>query len=965
MKRTILLILFSISFIFSQAQYFQTGQDPASLKWRQINTENFQIIYPDYYENKAQVFASMMEAVYEKVSKTLHYQPKKISIILHTQTVVSNGLVAWAPKRSEIYTIPHQGIYAQNWLEQLAIHEFRHVVQIDKINNELPKIIKLLLGQQGTALVFGAYIPWWFTEGDAVVMETALSNSGRGRFPSFLMEHKAQVVEKGIYKYDKAYNSSFKDYVPNHYQLGYYLVGKTREKYGSELWNSVLNNVGKRPFSITPFNKEIKEKTGLSKTQLYKSTLEDLASEWIAEDKLCSSQSYSAVSPKNDTWTNYTYNHYLNDSVIISYRTALNKIPAFVKINSVGKETKIHVPGRIFDESVNYNGPWIVWSEQIPDIRWQHSGKSLMRLLNVETNAKLDFFTEFTAFAPAISPNRDKLIVVESDFSSNYYLSVYNIVDGKLIHRFKTDNNNYFLSPNWLNNSEAVVVVLQPEGKRIAKISFDTNSFELITHENLGEIKNIKVIDNELLFTSSFSGKNAIYKMNLDDNSIYQIYEPRFGAESAAVSPNGKKMVLSDYSADGFRIIELENDKINPVPLNQIKMGTYSLAESMTKQEDGTIEFDSVTVKEYTSKTYSKLANLVHFHSWAPIAVDPDNYIFEPGVSFLSQNKLGTADINLGYRWKQDERTGETYIKYSFKGWYPVFDFELSRGKSASKYFLIEETKNYLGEVIRQDTSIERFTWNQTNLAVDVRLPLRLSKGKYSRFFQPEIQYDYTIYDHNSSTPEKFFHGSLQSFSYRLYYQQLLAQSNQDVFPNFGFAADLIYQHSPTGDIDFGNLALGQAYLFLPGFMPNHGIRLFAGVQYKNEGYSYSLQDKIRYPRGWQKTNTTKAFSYSIDYKLPLFYPELSLGSLVYIKRVKTSVFADFANLTGNVRHDGKFMGTFNSSISSYGVELTGDTNFLRFYAPFEVGTRISYLPELENDNFYFELLFSIDFNSL
>ncbi|HSO88400.1 MAG TPA: hypothetical protein VLQ91_17740, partial [Draconibacterium sp.] len=216
MKKLFLLFIFIGLLNSSEAQYFQTGQDPASLKWRQINTENFQIIYPDYYEGQSQKLASIMEIVYKKGGQTLKYQPKKISIILHTQTVKSNGLVAWAPKRAEFYTIPHQGIYAQNWIEQLAIHEFRHVVQIDKVNSELPKIIKILLGEQGTALVFGTYLPWWFIEGDAVVSETALSNSGRGRFPSFLMEHKALAVEKGIYKYDKAYNGSYKNYVPDH-----------------------------------------------------------------------------------------------------------------------------------------------------------------------------------------------------------------------------------------------------------------------------------------------------------------------------------------------------------------------------------------------------------------------------------------------------------------------------------------------------------------------------------------------------------------------------------------------------------------------------------------------------------------------------------------------------------------------------------------------------------------------------
>ena len=176
MKKILFLIVFCNIAILSNAQYFQTGQDPASIKWRQINTENFQIIYPDYYETQAYRLARVLEEVYKYGAYSLNYNPNKFSIILHTQTVNSNGLVAWAPKRSEFYTTPHQGIYPQDWLEQLAIHEFRHMVQVDKLNSELPGLIKAIFGEQITALIFGTYLPWWFIEGDAVVLETALSN---------------------------------------------------------------------------------------------------------------------------------------------------------------------------------------------------------------------------------------------------------------------------------------------------------------------------------------------------------------------------------------------------------------------------------------------------------------------------------------------------------------------------------------------------------------------------------------------------------------------------------------------------------------------------------------------------------------------------------------------------------------------------------------------------------------------
>jgi len=962
MKKLFLLFLFIVFLNISKAQYFQTGQDPASLKWRQINTENFQIIYPNYYENQAQKLASIMEIVYKKGGQTLKYQPKKISIILHTQTVKSNGLVAWAPKRAEFYTIPHQGIYAQDWIEQLAIHEFRHVVQIDKINSELPKIIKIILGEQGTALVFGAYLPWWFTEGDAVVSETAFSNSGRGRFPSFLMELKALAVEKGNYKYDKAYNGSYNNYVPDHYQLGYFLVGKSREKYGSDLWNSALNQVGTKPFSLTPFNKALKEKTGLNKVQLYNSIFRDLKNEWIEEDKNFRATDFQIISPENKTYSNYTYNHWLNDSTIISYKTALNEIPSFIEINSKGEEKRIKIPGIIFNESVNYRDEWMVWSEQIPNPRWQHSGESFIRLLNIKNNQKWTIYPEFTAFSPSISPDKKSVVVVESDFSSDYYLSVYQIPDGKLLYRFQTENNNYFFSPEWLTEKEVIAIVLLPEGKRLAKIDLESNHFEIILDKDFGELKNLRVVKNNIYFVGSNSGKNSLYRLNLHDKSVSQVYEPRFGIESPVFSPTGN-LVLSDYTSDGFRLIKIDTDSTMEVRINDVEKKKYALADVLAKQESGVFDFSELDTTKYESKKYSKTAHLINFHSWAPAIVDADSYEITPGVSIVSQNKLGTAMLNLGYEWNVTEKTGSFYGKYTFKGWYPVFDFELNSGKSASEYAVVEQMKNPDGEVIQQDTVLKRFTWYETNFGSDIRIPMDLSRGKFIRFFQPEIKYDLTAYKHNSSTPEKFFEGSFQSLTYRLYYQQLIRKSMQDVYPNFGLVVDGLYRHSPFGKTDLGSIVLAQTYIYFPGIKPNHGIRIYSGIQNKKSEGSISFSEIIRYPRGWGKINTNQMVSFASDYKFPVFYPEWSIGGLAYLQRVNASIFADYAYLTGNIYKNGNVEGTFKSNISSYGLELTGNANFLRFYAPVEIGVRTSYLPKMKN--VYFEFLFSINFNSL
>ena len=209
MKHILSLALTFLVINIANAQFFQTGQDPSCIQWRQINTPEFQVIYPEDFEKEAQRLVFILTKTYEYGTKTMAVEPKKLSVVLHTYTSNSNGLVAWAPKRMELYTTPNQKIYSQDWLEQLALHEFRHLLQMDKIQSELPFLLKMILGEQATAMVTGLYLPLWLMEGEAVVAETAQSQSGRGRSASFSMEYRAQLTENGKYSYDKAYLVSY------------------------------------------------------------------------------------------------------------------------------------------------------------------------------------------------------------------------------------------------------------------------------------------------------------------------------------------------------------------------------------------------------------------------------------------------------------------------------------------------------------------------------------------------------------------------------------------------------------------------------------------------------------------------------------------------------------------------------------------------------------------------------------
>lgn len=70
---------------------------PASMKWYQINTNNFRVLYPYGFEREAQRVANTLEHIRKPEAKSLEAIPKKISVVLHSQSAVSNGFVTLAP----------------------------------------------------------------------------------------------------------------------------------------------------------------------------------------------------------------------------------------------------------------------------------------------------------------------------------------------------------------------------------------------------------------------------------------------------------------------------------------------------------------------------------------------------------------------------------------------------------------------------------------------------------------------------------------------------------------------------------------------------------------------------------------------------------------------------------------------------------------------------------------------------
>jgi hypothetical protein len=960
-----ILLLFLLITSQANSQYYSTGQDPASIHWRQIKTPKYQLIYPSSFEKKAQYLANIMDLLVKHETTTLKANVPRIPIVLHTQTTISNGVTVWAPKRIEMYTCSPQITYSEEWLEQLAIHEYRHAVQISKMNQGFTKALYFIFGQQATGGILGLYIPAWFLEGDATVTETALSKSGRGRSALFESVLRAQVLEQGIYSYDRAVLGSYKYYIPNAYELGYFVVGQSRKRHGSGFWNRPLDQTAKYPFMVVPFATGIKKNSSITKVRLYKESLSTLDSGWRVQEKATQLSAFRYITKgKKYDFSVYTHPLFLNDSTLIADKSSMDDIDRFVMIDlKTGKEKRLLTPGSHISGTISLAGDLLVWSEQEPDHRWQNEDYAEIKMYNFKTRKIRDLTAETRYFAPIVSPDGNRVAAVYVSPENDCAIHILETGSGKLIQQLPMEEGTMALTPNWSSDGNKIVFTrLNEKGETISIIDIHSGKTRNILPFTYNEILGPAFFFRHyIIYSCDYSGIENLYAVDTLSLSIFQLTSSKFASMDPDFSSDRSTMVYSDYTSEGLMIVEAKVDTSSWIPFDRIEDHSVQLSEFLARQEncniqDSTLQRniykmnnsdhydlkrDSIDGTLYPSKKYSRGLHLFNPHSWAPVSFDVNNLTVNPGVSVLSQNVLSTTFVGAGYEYNVNEMTGNFYANITYAGWYPVFNFQVDYGNRASLY---------------NDTNtgkMARFTWMETNLAAKINIPWNFSHGRFYRYVKPSIGTTLTNSVHNSSTPAHFISGWTQSMDYALTASQYSHSVERDIYPKWGQAIALNFRNTPFSGNDLGSIAAFQANLYFPGFFNHHSFWCYGGVQQREviNMNSYRFGDIISYPWGYDNQYDAKLFSLKFNYTFPFLYPDLSLGSLFYFKRFKLNLFFDYAE---------GFNPDNLNIYKSTGAELTIDMHILRFTFPVELGVRSIYFPD--SGTWGFEFLYSINY---
>ncbi len=856
------------------SQYYLIGTDPSYVKWSQIKTPNFKVIYPRLWEMEGQYVANGLEYVYQPGSRTMYQSTPKTPVILHNQTTVPTSSTYIAPRRMDFFTAPPQDIFPQDWVDQLIIHEFRHAAQYSAVNTGFTRGLYYILGEQGVFGVFGIFLPIWLIEGDATVLETALHNTGRGRTPSFEMRIRAQFVQKGIYSYEKANYGSFLDFVPGKYELGYQLVGLSRVNYGPSIWSNVLNNVGRRPYTLAPISYSLKKQIGFNKYHLYDTLTLQLQENWLQEDKLAEEDKSQVLTDiEQKLYTNYNLPVIFRDSLIIAVKSSLDDLTKVVLLDNNGKERDLLTVGvNYYSESLSVSDSMLYWSELVTDPRWLLRDYRVIKSYSFKSG-NTELLTQRTRYyAPSVTRDGKYLAAVEVTPENKYYLVILDSKDGSLRTKVNTPDNLLFIHPRWSEDGKSIVsIVFGKDGNSLAVTDPETGKTEILLPFSFMEMKRPSFYRNYILYTASYNGKDNIYSLDINTKDIFRVTSARFGASDAFVT-NDQSIIYSNYTSDGY---ELARKKLDATTWNKIYVpvkSAFPLAEKLTEQENFIFNTDSVPKIKYESRPYRKVLNLFNIHSWAPVGIDMQNTTAAPGVTLLSQNLLGTTVTALGYQYNRNEKTGKYYLSVANESLYPAIDVSVDYGG-----------RKDTGVYTENDSIPEK--WDEFNLSAGLRLPLNWTHNYWIRSFQPGAGLTYKYLNMDESIPITFDHENIISAFYSLIASNEKKTSQRDIYPRWSQLLELNYNNTPF-ESSPNSIFAAQLTMDFPGIGRHHGLRFYGGYQKRIEDF-YPFSDFIIYPRGYTDIKRDEIYSFSAMYTMPLFYPEWQVGHLLYLRDLR------------------------------------------------------------------------------
>jgi hypothetical protein len=805
----------------------------------------------------------------------------------------------------------------------LTVHEYRHVMQFNNFHNGLSKLMYHLFGDDGLSLAINASIPDWFYEGDAVYNETIVTNQGRGRLPLFMNAYPSLWQSGKKYSWMKLRNGSLKDYVPNHYYLGYMLVNYGREKYGPGFWTRVTKDASAYKGLFYPFQKAIKKYAGVD----YKTFREEAFSFYkgplqipIHRDKLSpaswrgglqDSAIRNITTVNKKYFTNYYFSYQAGDDSLLYLKTSYRHRPAFY-IKSKDGEHKLGVRDISIDQQFSYRNGKIVYAAYENDPRWGWRDYSVIKMMDIHTGEQQTVTRKTKYFTPDISADGSKIAAVQVASDGKSELHIIDAANGQVLKVIRSAEISLFTDPKFIDENSLVTAIRLHDGKMaLAMADLQTGSTVRLTPLSFNVVGYPCVNNDVIYFTASYTGNDDVFALRLKDKKIFKITNGPLG--NYFVNVGNDKITWSAFTADGYQLQQMEikdfAGKEISVADEETLIPPYPVSHS-TEFHD--ILLAEVRQRNFPVSKYKKATKLLNFHSWRPYYSDPE-FTF----SIYGENILNTMQTELYYLYNQNDKTNAVGLNAIYGAWFP--------------YLILGTEYTFDREDI---TGNKTRHWDQLDSHIGFSIPLGFASGQTFKNFN--IGSYYVL---RNEFNKGFFKDSIgnSSFSYLQHFiswSQQIQQAVQHIYPRLGYATSFTHRHAITKYE--GYQFIGNASLYLPGLLSTHNLVLTGSFQQRDTLGQVSFSNRFAYSRGYGGRYFSRMWRLSGNYHFPLLYPDWGFGNILYLQRIRANAFYDFTKIYSRDK-------TVTRDQRSVGGEIFIDTRWWNQY-PLTFGFRVSQL---------------------
>ena len=983
LKLAIVLLFFPL---VASAQFYVTGDDPGNLKWWSIKTDSYEVIYPEGTDSLARVYAKKLEIFKVPLSRTSGYMTgegdgKLMPVVLHAYNT-SNGSVAWAPKRMDLFSVP--SAYSPEpfpWSSMLSVHESRHVTQMQFGMTGYLKYGTWLFGEMFNILASLLYPGMAIIEGDAVVAETALTQSGRGRTADFLNYYRVAFDNGDTRSWDQLRYGSQENYAPNYYALGYLTLGGFRYLYNCpDFVDRAYHRAADKPYDLGAFYTITKEVSGKSFNEAFQEVKDTVTAIWAADAAMRAPFMPSEKVSKEPLY----YTDYLGMTIAGSDLYAIKKgyinSPTLVRISADGKESAL---SSFSSETSNLK--WspvqkkLYWSESIPDPRWSMKFSSKIRYADPNKIGKKNLTCSNAGLLYNPMVDAEGVSAVEYLVEGKSAIVRLDPVTGEKVSYAEAPDSLQLVE---LADFDGILYATAISESGYGIYSLTDGVWKEVLHPTPVMMTDFKEGSNGLVFCSDRTGVNELYYLNPTDGDIRQITNTKYGSADHQYDEDGKYLYYTCPTINGKQIYRTPKDSLLWRQVDFDERHKYAIAEKLAQQEkevalkkDAAETVPETPVQISEPKRYRKLSHMFNLHSWAPVYVNVDkimnmsfDYIWQAaslGVTGIMQNRLATTVAEFGYSAHPDPYHSEkwrhsSHARLTYSGLYPVIEASVDFNDRSARQFSACAYVQQEGKAMEVKSSELSTPYIQGKLSMYI--PWNFSSGGWYRGLIPKVSYTISNDMFNtamtvmSTLPEDGYVPEAPTFigvtegknMFRHYLTAslrgytVMSTPNSAVYPRWGLGVEVGASSGLESYQYFAPMGYVYAYGYVPGFDRTQGLKLTASLQTslcEDSYFSLPLIDVL--PRGlsanaelaqWLSVRNPQMAKFTADYSIPIYIGDVSFGgSFFYLKRLLFNPHFDYA-LAGK------------NELFSAGAEFLLDLNSILWLEwPCSVGASWSY----------------------